>query len=120
MAAPLSSKQANSATFNSVALPHVASIAVNRSTEPQTFASSDTAGQVSRVAGNFDTTVTITGKYEVGVTYPSEGAIATLVAIRAAANEIINGQYMCTNFTENYNQEGGTIVEYTVEFGQAP
>lgn len=114
---PISSK-GGSATFSAIAIPDVTSITAPRTVEGLAYASSDTAGETSHVAGNGNRTVSITALYQTGGAYPSPGTTAALVANYASGDAAFTGDALCTSATPTIAPGSGAIIEVTFEFVQ--
>ena len=112
------SAKLGNATFDSGPVSDVTDIQVNTTTNAKEYASSSTAGLVSRRAGHKDASGSFNIKADALAF--DEGDYGTLLLKSDAAVELFNAVALILDISFSLPIEGGDIIEATVNWGQRP
>jgi len=112
----VTSAKNGSGTWDTVAIPDITDITVNKDTDPKVYASSSTDGAKSRVAGHTDASGSFTVKDE-GLQM-DEGDTGALVLKSSAAITLFTGNVLIGDISWSAGVESGDPVEATVNWGQ--
>ena len=112
------SAKLGNATFAGTPIGDVTDIQIVKTTNPKEYASSSTAGKVSRRPGHED----ITGSFKVKADALAfdEGDSGTLLLKSDAAVTMFNATALIGEISFSLPIEGADLIEATVTFGQMP